>query len=71
VVSPFVINKGGGHYIGWYKNLKEKEKTYQFSYSPKGWTDDQLALEWLQKVFLPETKQRCGDHPGLLIFDGH
>jgi len=30
-----------------------------------------LALEWLQLVFLPETKLKCGDLPHLLIFDGH
>ena len=70
-VSPFVINKGAGHYMGWYKNLTEKERMYQFSYSPKGWTDDRLALEWLRKAFLPETKERCGNLPRLLIFDGH
>ena len=71
IVSSFVINKGAGHYMGWYKNLTEKERMYQFSYSLKGWTDDRLAIEWLRKVFLPETKQRCGDLPRLLIFDGH
>ena len=71
VLSPFVINKGAGHYMGWYKNLMEKEKAYRFSYSPKGWTDDQLALEWLQQVFLPETQLKCGDLPCLLIFAGH
>lgn len=71
VLSPFVINKGAGHYMGWYKNLTEKEKSYRFSYSPKGWTDDLLALEWLQEVFLPETQLKCGDLPRLLIFDGH
>jgi len=70
-MSLFVINKGAGHYMGWYKNLTEKEGKYQFSYSPKGWTDDQLALEWLRKVFLPESQRRCGDLPRLLIFDGH
>jgi len=41
VLSPFVINKGAGHYMGWYNNLTEKEKSYRFSYyAPKGWTDD-------------------------------
>ena len=71
VLLPFVINKGAAHYMGWYKNLMEKEKAYRFSYSPKGWTDDQLALEWLQQVFLPETQLKWGDLPHLLIFDGH
>jgi len=71
VLSPFVINKGAGHYMGWYKNLTAKERAYQFSYWPKGWTDDKLALEWLQQVFLPVSSERCPDLPRLLIFDGH
>ena len=71
VLSSFVINKGTGHYMGWYKNLTEKEKAYRFSYSPKSWTDDQLALEWLQQVFLSETQLKYGHLPCLLISDGH
>ena len=71
VLSPFVINKGAGHYMGWYKNLTMREKGYKFSYSVKGWTDDELALEWLMKVFEPESRAICGDLPRLLIFDGH
>jgi len=69
--SPFVINKGPGHYMGWYKNLTAKERAYRFSYSPKSWTDDKLVLEWLQQVFLPESSKRYPDLPWLLIFDGH
>ena len=71
VLSPFVINKGAGHYMDWYKNLTEKEKAYRFSYSPKSWTDDQLALEWLQQVFLSETQLKYGHLLRLLMFDGH
>jgi len=71
VLSPFVINKRAGHYMWGYKNLTAKERAYRFSYSPKGWTDDKLALEWLQQVFLPESSERCPDLPRLLIFDGH
>jgi len=44
---------------------------YQFSYSLNGWTDDRLALEWLRKVFLLETNERCDNLPQLVIFDGH
>jgi len=72
VVLPFVINKGAGHFMGWYEGLTEKEREYKFSNSPKGWMDDQLALEWLGKVFLPESGKRCGNNlPPLLMFDGN
>ena len=36
VLSPNIINKGAGHYIGWYKSLSNKEMAYKFIYSPKG-----------------------------------
>jgi len=71
VLSPFIINKGAGHYLGWYSNLSEENKDYQFSYSAKGWTDDKLALEWLEKVFEPESGVICSGQPRLLVFDGH
>jgi len=45
VLFPFVINKGVGHYLGWYKNLTLDQKEFKFSYSPKGWVDDRLAME--------------------------
>ena len=72
VLNPFVINKGAGHYLGWYKNLTSAEHKYQFSYSPKGWTDDILGMEWLEKIFEPESRAICGNGvPRLLVFDGH
>jgi hypothetical protein len=36
ILSPFIINKGAGYYLGWYKNLTQQEKEYKFSYSSKG-----------------------------------
>ena len=72
-LKPFVINRGAGHYLGWYRNLTEKEKDYRFSYSPKGWIDDELALDWLRDLFDPQSAKITSDPnlPRLLIFDGH
>jgi len=71
-LSPFVINKCKGHYLGWHRNLTDKERSYRFSYSPKGWTANQLALEWLKDLFDPESGIMAGiREPRLLIFDGH
>jgi hypothetical protein len=36
---------------------------------PKGWTDHELTLEWLQKIFIPETY--IEGQFRLLIVDGH
>jgi len=71
-LSPFIINKGKGHYLGWYRNLIEAEHTYHFSYSPKGWTDNELAMRWLRDLFDPESALIAGmNQPRLLILDGH
>ena len=71
-LSPFIINKGKGHYLGWYRNLTEAERTYHFSYSPKGWTDNDLAMRWLRDLFDPESALIAGvNQPRLLILDGH
>ena len=70
-LSPLVINKGQGHYLGWFQNLTDKEKKYRFSFSPKGWIDNRLAMLWLKEVFQAETAQSVGALPRLLILDGH
>ena len=72
-LTPFVINKGAGHYLGWYRNLTTKQKKWHFSYSPRGWIDDYLALKWLEEVFDPQSAELVGNPnlPRLLVFDGH
>ena len=71
-LSPFIINKGKGHYLGWYRNLTEAERTYHISYSPKGWTDNDLAMRWLRDLFDPESALIAGvNQLRLLILDGH
>ena len=43
---------------------------WEFTATDNGWTTDKTALEWLEKVFIPQTAPR--DHSArLLILDGH
>lgn len=49
-LPPMAINQGAGHYKGWYASITKKEVA-TFGYSPKGWTDSFLGIEWLQKNF--------------------
>ncbi|KFZ03577.1 hypothetical protein V502_10831 [Pseudogymnoascus sp. VKM F-4520 (FW-2644)] len=44
---------------------------WQFSTSSSGWTSNSYGLEWLRTVFEPESRQKSGDKPRLLIADGH
>lgn len=55
VLSPMIINKGRAHYMGWYAYLKKKDRAV-FGVSLTGWSNEKLALQWLQDVFDKETK---------------
>ena len=52
VLPPMLANKGEAHYIGWYAALRKGDQA-NFSYSKKGWTDQELEVEWLENNFEP------------------
>jgi hypothetical protein len=74
IMPPFLIHSGkelcrqdlpdpindSDSYPGWH-----------FTVSPKGWTNDVLAVEWLEKVFIPIAQDRANGSPIALILDGH
>ena len=40
--------------IGWHARVKGAEDIQvRFAYSPKGWTDDKLGLDYLENHFYP------------------
>ncbi|KAJ2919050.1 hypothetical protein MD484_g1314, partial [Candolleomyces efflorescens] len=43
------------------------------AFSKSGWTDNELGIEWVKEVFIPEALARREDHtkPAVLIYDGH
>lgn len=47
-------------------------KQCSIAYSPNGWTDTELSMQWLEKVFIPHIhkKHRLGA-PVILQLDGH
>ncbi|CAI6101447.1 unnamed protein product [Clonostachys chloroleuca] len=49
-------------------NFNEK---WLFATSQNGWISNALALEWLQRVFIPETAPADPSEARLLIVDGH
>jgi len=75
VFPSFLIEKGKKHHIGWYQNVNAEDEEAFFAVSPKGWTDDKLALWWLVNVYDPYSKQRLirnsKSEKRLLILDGH
>jgi len=44
---------------------------YRISYSPNGWTDRELALEWIKKHFDPMTYEKANGQIWVLLLDGH
>lgn len=55
-VTPLIIFKGQNHLAGWYKEAKVEE--YWYGYAPKGFNNNQLCLEYLERIFEPETAIR-------------
>jgi hypothetical protein len=50
VLPPMYIYKGSAHLMGWHAAVQAKDEA-TFAWSPKGWTDRELGLEWVEKNF--------------------
>ena len=73
VYPPFLITKGKVHMANFSRNLDKAEHSdIIIAKSPKGWTDDEFGMEWLQRIYEPYSRKLI--FPGekrLLILDGH
>ena len=67
-LPPQIIFAAVNHQSLWYHDLPEN---YVLSVSKNGWTTDELGIEWLKKVFEPNTAPRTIGGYRLLILDGH
>ena len=73
MLPPMVVFKGTAHYKGWYTEVTEEKHAY-FAYSPKGYTTDEIGLEWLKKFDAQTKMELAGPTLGeyrLLLLDGH
>jgi hypothetical protein len=71
-LPPLLIYQGDSHDLqdSWVQDFNEGDQAY-FAATANRWSCDQLGLEWLQKVFHPQTKDKAGNRRQLLIVDGH
>ena len=69
-LMPLVIFKGQDLQQQWFPDQLDFLDHWYFESSPKGWTSDSIALEWLKQVFIPQTAPQKTS-PRLLIMDGH
>jgi 4-hydroxybenzoate polyprenyltransferase len=67
-LTPLVIFKGKSVQQQWFPQDLSLFKGWEFTATDNAWTTDDTAVEWLTKVFLPQT---ATPEPRLLILDGH
>jgi hypothetical protein len=70
VLSLYVIFKAKALNKDWYNEFR-KDGGGTCAVSDRGWTDDELCMEWFKIVFEPETAKSLKEEWRLLLFDGH
>jgi 4-hydroxybenzoate polyprenyltransferase len=70
-LPPLVIYKGKSLQAQWFPSNLSRYNRWHFTYYDNGWTTDQTALEWLEKVFIPYTQPIQPEEARLLVLDGH
>ena len=71
-LPPLLIFKGKDVQQQWFprRNLGLWDDWW-FKASPKGWTNNEIAIEWLEGVFIPHIRRRHGNIWVVLVCDGH
>ena len=69
-LSPLVIFESQTVQQQWFPDEMEFLADWRFSATPKGWTSDSTALDWLRQIFIPQARAQSKDKI-LLIVDGH
>jgi hypothetical protein len=67
-LPPYIIFAGENHLQAWYEELLPPN--WVLSVSEKGWTNNEIGLDWIQHFNL-HTKDRSTGVKRLLIIDGH
>ncbi|RPA97142.1 CENP-B protein, partial [Choiromyces venosus 120613-1] len=67
-LTLLIIFQGENQLAGWHKTKKEMEFWYRNAI--KGFNNSVIYLEYFEKIFEPETRNRVYDEWHLIIFDG-
>ena len=72
-LSPALIYQGDSYDLQdtWLEDYDCSSDEAYFAVSKKGWTNEELGLSWLSKLFEPITRRKSGNARRLLIVDGH
>ena len=71
-LKPLVIFKAKSIQHQWFRHeFLLKHPDWYVTFSENGWTSNNIAIEWLEKVFLPQTATTNPADARLLIVDGY
>ena len=73
-LPPLVIFKGKSVQQQWFPSLEDELlefKDWEFTATDNGWTNSEIAVEWLRKIFIPRTRPEDPSEKRLLILDGY
>lgn len=70
VLGPLVIFKGKSVQQHWFPEKLNSYESWNFIASNKGWTNEEIALVWLKRVFIPHAKP-AKEGEKRIIVDGH
>jgi hypothetical protein len=70
-LTPGIIFKGKELQQQWFLREFRQIADWHYITSPNGWTDDHIAIEWLETVYLPQTQPTDPSDARLIILDGH
>jgi hypothetical protein len=66
-LDPMIIWPASTHRANW---TTYHTPGWHYACSESGYTDSQISLEWLKRVFDPQTKERANQKPRVLMCDG-
>jgi len=71
-LPPLVIFKGADVQSQWF-SVQDGHlwDDWRFRASPRGWTSNPTALDWIQDIFIPHIRSRHGNKWVVLVCDGH
>jgi 4-hydroxybenzoate polyprenyltransferase len=68
---PLIIFMGKSIQQQWFPIALEDHDGWQFTATKKGWMEERIAIEWVRRVFIPQTAPTDPSEWRLLIIDGH
>lgn len=71
ILRPGIIFKGKELQAQWFIDEFRKIADWYFITSPNGWTDNHIAVDWLESVYFPQTEPEDLSEARLIILDGH